>query len=223
MEGNLTDFQSSKTKFLNASVQKIDPETKTLTLKDGRVIQYDKLLLATGGRPFKPDFVEKAVDLDDKVTTYRTLNDYRKLKEVIEKSETVAVIGGGFLGSELVSQLIKKNVKVVQIFPEDGNLSLVLPHYLTKWTTKKLESEGVVVKAASIVQSLQKNGDKVDIQLAKEIVSVDHVVIATGLIPNTDLARISGLEIDSVLDGVVVNSEMEARTDIYAAGVPNLS
>ena len=64
------------------------------------------------------------------------------MNQLVKEGKSVAIVGGGFLGSELACALghaSKKNGgKVFQIFPESGNLHRVLPEYLSEWTTKKI-------------------------------------------------------------------------------------
>jgi programmed cell death 8 (apoptosis-inducing factor) len=65
-------------------------------------LSFDKCLLATGGRPKNlPTFTEAPANLQEKVSLYRTIPDYQRLDELVGKVESVLVVGGGFLGSEL--------------------------------------------------------------------------------------------------------------------------
>jgi programmed cell death 8 (apoptosis-inducing factor) len=216
---------SSKVMFLsNTRVEELDAEKQVLYFSKGAV-QYGKVLIATGGTPRIPQFMKDLPkSLSQKMTTFRGINDFKALEKVVSSSKTIAVIGGGFLGSEIVAALAHKakssGSKVVQIFPEDGNLSLVLPNYLTKWTTAKLSEEGVIVKANSQVIKVEEQEGKVQLYLkgAEEPVVADHVVVAVGLKPNTDVAEHSDLEIDPIRDGIVVNAELEARSNVFAAG-----
>lgn len=97
----------------------------------------------------------------------------------------------------------------------------VFPGYLTKWTTSRVRKIGVDVKDKSTVKSVStdKETGKAVIHLGNdETLSVDHVIVAIGIEPRIDLAKEAGLEIDEKRSGVVVNAELEARTDVYAAG-----
>lgn len=97
----------------------------------------------------------------------------------------------------------------------------VFPGYLTKWTTSRVRKIGVDVKDNSTVKSVStdKETGKTVIHLGNdETLSVDHVIVAIGIEPRVDLARDAGLEIDENRSGVVVNAELEARRDVFAAG-----
>lgn len=99
-------------------------------------------------------------------------------------------------------------------------MSLVFPRYLTRWTTSRLENEGVSVKPNSSIDAISKSQDgKLNIKLKSgENVEADHIVLAVGLHPNIDMAEKAGLEIDEKRNGIVVNAELEARTNVFAAG-----
>jgi programmed cell death 8 (apoptosis-inducing factor) len=78
---------------------------------------------------------------------------------------------------------------------------------------------GVDVKENSSVKSVSENDGKTIISLENgDTLTVDHVIVAVGIEPNVDLAKKAGLEIDEKRAGVVVNAELEARRDVYAAG-----
>lgn len=107
-------------------VVSLDPDSQVASLDDGRKIKYGKCLIATGGKP-------KSLDVfsglnGNVVSTFRSVADYLSLEKRLENLKSVAVIGGGFLGTELacaLSSKAKKAVQVTQIFPEHGPLARV--------------------------------------------------------------------------------------------------
>ncbi|KAI8149749.1 apoptosis-inducing factor, mitochondrion-associated, C-term-domain-containing protein [Fennellomyces sp. T-0311] len=216
-----SDLQSSKIKLLlNKPVTKLNVEDHTVTLADGSVIYYNKVLLATGG---EPKSLPIQTGKSDKITTFRTIDDFKKLDQIAKNGARIAVVGGGFLGSELAVALAKRAEKeklnVTQVFPEEGNMANVFPSYLTKWTTTRVRKLGVDVQTDSAIKSIKTDEDKVVLDLGNDKqLAVDHVVVAIGIEPRVDLARAAGLEIDEKRAGVVVNAELEARTDVFAAG-----
>ncbi|KAF8934066.1 apoptosis-inducing factor, mitochondrion-associated, C-term-domain-containing protein [Dissophora ornata] len=205
-----------------AIVSDLNVAEQTITLNSGKTLKYGKVLLATGGVPKTLPVLKGAGE--DKVTTFRSVQDFKKLHALIKSTDKkIVIIGGGFLGSELavaVSHYGKeKNVSVTQIFPEDGNMGLVFPRYLSKWTTSQVEQEGVVVKSNSRVASTKAVGDQVELTLESgEKIVADHVVVAVGIEANVELAKKAGLELDETRGGVVVNAELQARHNVYCAG-----
>ncbi|KAI9013999.1 apoptosis-inducing factor, mitochondrion-associated, C-term-domain-containing protein [Phycomyces nitens] len=213
-----SDTPSEKIKLLNKRVAKLNVDKRTVTLDDGSEIYYNKVLLATGGTPKKFPGVQ-----DANVTSFRSIDDFKLLESKAKDGAHIAVVGGGFLGSELAVALAhraeKQNIKVTQVFPEEGNMANVFPTYLTKWTTSKVRDLGVDVKSNKAIKSINSSEDgKVVLDLGDEKLSVDHVVVAIGIEPRVDLARQAGLEIDEKRAGVVVNAELEARSGVFAAG-----
>lgn len=174
---------------------------KAVLLDDERIIKFDKCLIATGGRP-RPLPMSVPPECEEDVTTFRTvketvstdlkLKDFQRLEKVSQEAEEIIIIGGGFLGSELACSLAaggrSHKLKVTQVFPEKGMMGLVLPEYLSDWTTqhvkkggnfgKRLKIElGVAVKSQRLVQSVASGTTrKVALTLdSGERLEADHV------------------------------------------------
>ncbi|XP_041358113.1 apoptosis-inducing factor 1, mitochondrial-like [Gigantopelta aegis] len=205
-------------------VIKLDPSEKKVWLDNGSEITYDKCLIATGGKPRHLPVLDNAgEDVKKRTVLFRSIEDFQRLDLITERAKSVAIVGGGFLGSELACALgkkgKKKGIKVYQLFPENGNMGRVLPEYISNWTTKKVQSEGVDVIPNVKVESASYNRGKVDLGLSNgKSVSADVVVVAVGLEPNVELAKTSGLETDDVHGGYRVNAELEARSNVWVAG-----
>lgn len=216
--GGVSVIRGYKAVKLNVNEQKV-------LLDDGTEITFDKCLIATGSKPKTLDVFDRApAKVKERIFTYKTIKDFENLKERVEKAQNIAIVGNGFLGSELSCALShygqNKNLKVYQLFPEDGNMAKVLPSYLSSWTTKRIRDVGVdVMPQSQIISTESFEGNKVKLVLnnGKNII-VDFVIQAIGSEPNIELAKDAMLEIDKNLGGFVVNAELEARTNVYAAG-----
>lgn len=207
------------------TVVSVDPKAQVAYLADGTQIGYDKCLIATGGKPKSlPQLNNLPEDVKEKITFFRKIEDFRNLDEATKDAKSVAIFGGGFLGSELACALGHKSktnkMEVVQAYQEPGNMGKVLPEYLSEWTTDKVRSEGVTVLPNSKVSSVSKTEDgRLDVKLSTgSSIITDHMVVAVGVEPDLALAKASKLEVDPVHGGFKVNAELEARTNLYVAG-----
>ncbi|XP_071086856.1 apoptosis-inducing factor 1, mitochondrial-like [Haliotis cracherodii] len=205
-------------------VTKLDASKKKVWLDNGSEITFDKCLIATGGKPRNLPVLERAgKEVSRRTNLFRSISDFQHLDEATRKAKSVVVVGGGFLGSELACALGKRGkkngMKVYQVFPEAGNMGRVLPEYLSNWTTKKVQAEGVNVIANSLVNSAEFLKNEVVLGLNDgSKVSAEQVVVAVGLEPNVELAKTSGLELDESHGGFRVNAELEARSNVWVAG-----
>lgn len=206
------------------AVAQLDTQNHVAVLDDGRKIQYDKCLIATGGTPNQ---LQVFGNLDQRrVTTFRSIGDFFILEDLIKNGQvrSIAIVGGGFLGTELASSMAtlgkKIELKITQIFPEKGPLAKILPEYLSKWSVKMLASDGIKMCPESQITSAKVNNEgKVELTTDKESVVVDHVVVATGITPNTQLAKAAGLQIDENNGGLVANSRLEtSEKNVFVAG-----
>lgn len=214
--------------LLGNRVVDMNVHAKRLKLANGDVVKYDKCLLATGGTPRSIPLLNEADNaIKDKVKLYRSIKQFETLAATLGKEETksIAVIGGGFLGSELSVALAyagrNSGVTVTQVYPEDGNMAKVLPAYLSKWSTEKVRKEGVTVVPNVRLVGAKKaaEGAGVELELSSgQTLSADEVVVAVGIEPSIELAKKARLEIDPVKGGILVNAELEARTDLWVAG-----
>lgn len=216
--GGVSVIRGYKVTSLNVNEQKI-------TLDDGTEITYDKCLVATGSVPKTLDVFDSASPkVKEKIFTYKSIKDFETIKNHTDKSKSIAIVGNGFLGSELACALSHygkdKNLKVYQLFPESGNMAKVLPKYLSEWTTKRIQEVGVDVIPESQITSVEIfNGNQLKLGLSNgNNVIVDFVIQSIGSEPNVDLAKKAALEVDNKLGGYVVNAELEARSNLYAAG-----
>ncbi|SPP79296.1 putative apoptosis-inducing factor 1, mitochondrial isoform X2 [Drosophila guanche] len=207
------------------AVKKVDAQSRTVTLNDGYKITYNECLIATGCAPKNlPMFRDAAPNVREKVMVYRTPDDFDRLRRYATEKRTIAIVGNGFIGSELACSLAhysKENGggKVYQIFQEGGNMSKVLPNYLSRWTMSKMKNQGVCVIPNASIKSATRDEESLKLELNNGMTLLsDIVVICVGCSPNTNLASPSKLEVDRSLGGFVVNAELEARRNLYVAG-----
>ncbi|CAH1993946.1 unnamed protein product [Acanthoscelides obtectus] len=207
-------------------VIEVDVIAKKAILEDGYAIHYDKCLLATGATPRLSPIFEVAVadeKIAEKVKLFRNIYDFEECMEAYNQSKTIAIVGGGFLGSELACAMARRDKKktktIYQLFREGGNMGKILPEYLSYWTTEKVKAEGVTVMPKTEVIGVKNDGKGLELELSNnKKLHVDFVLVAIGVEPNTELAEKSDLEVDPELGGYLVNTELQARSDLYIAG-----
>jgi NADPH-dependent 2,4-dienoyl-CoA reductase/sulfur reductase-like enzyme len=178
---------------------------------NGEVYGYGKLLLATGGSPRRLPFG------GEEIIYFRTLADYRRLREHSGKHKHFGVIGGGFTGSEIAAALAMNGEKATMLFPEDGIGARVYPREITQYLNSYFREKGVEVLPNTSVKDMKKLGDSFQlITDTGEVLPADVVIAGIGLLPNIDLAKSAGLQVGN---GIVVDEQLRtSHPDIYAAG-----
>jgi len=189
----------------------IDPRKRQVTDDQGALYTYGKLLLATGGRPRRLPFGH------GQILYYRTWADYQRLRELTKKGRKFAVIGAGFIGSEIAAALAMNRKKVVLIFPGKEIGSRMFPKDLAKAVSAVYRKRGVQLLSGEEVADVEARGRQsvVTTKKHREIV-VDGVVAGLGIEPNVELAKAMGLKIK---DGILVDEFLRtSHPQIYAAG-----
>src|ERR671921_253844 len=106
---------------LGLRAQVLEPRNRRLTDERGEVYTFEKLLLATGGRPRRLPFGE------DHIIYFRTLDDYHKLRALTQQGRRFAVVGGGFIGSEIAAGLAMNGKEGVVVFPKEAIGAQAIP------------------------------------------------------------------------------------------------
>ena len=185
----------------------LDLGAGTATDDTGEEYAWEKLLLATGAKP-------RQIPGAEGVIWFRTLDDYRRLRSIAGDGAHVAVIGGGFIGSELAAGLIGNGCRVTMLFPEPGIGHRLFPTGLSASVTDYYREKGVEILAGETVDAA--SGDRVTTGSGRTI-EADAVVAGLGVIPDTELAEAAGLQVE---DGIVVDEygRVPGHENVFAAG-----
>jgi NADPH-dependent 2,4-dienoyl-CoA reductase/sulfur reductase-like enzyme len=196
--------------MLNSRVTAINSD-RSVTLDSGSKLTYDKLLLATGGRVIKLPFD------DGNIIYYRTYDDYKKLRGISDKKESFAIIGGGFIGSEIAAALAMNGKKVTMIFPESYIGEKIFPKQLAEFVTAYYKEKGVELITGDTVKEINTKNAKTELTTQKGMkITADAVVGGIGIKPDTGLAETAGIRIDN---GILVDEFLRTnKPDVYAAG-----
>jgi len=205
---------------LSKKAVKADFAEKTVTLEDGEKISYEKLLLATGGKPFVPKIEGQE---KEGVFTFTTMAEAQRLAKRIDEnqSKSAVVIGAGLIGISVTEALVKRGLKVTVVELQEKILSLLLDSKASEIVEAVIKKAGVNFATGQSVQKIVGKPDNENVVggvvLTKgEHVPCDVVVVAIGVIPRTEL--VAGTEI-KINRGIVVDNFMQTNVpDVYASG-----
>ena len=200
-------------------VTAVDLQKKTLQVKDrvsGEETEdhYDKLMVTTGSWPVIPNL--PGID-DPNVYLCKNYNHAQKLFEVAQNAQKVVVIGGGYIGVELVEAYSKQGKQVTLI---DGNDRLLSKYYDAKYTdivTKDFEDHQVTLALGELVAGFEPADQGVVVKTDRGSYDADIAILCIGFRPNTSLFK-DQLEFNA--DGSIkTNAYMQTSDpDVYGAG-----
>ncbi len=188
----------------------LDTRAKRVTLSDGRVLTFDRLLLATGADPVRLEMPGSTLP---HVHYLRTLGDSRKIVDAASNARRVVVMGASFIGLEVAAALRTRGLEVHVVAPEAQPLERILGSELGAFVRSLHEAHGVVFHLEQTATSIEAGS--VTLKNGEQIAS-DLVVIGVGVKPAVALAQAAGMAMDR---GVVVNEYLESSVpDIFVAG-----
>lgn len=196
------------------TVTAIDPAGHTVATEGGESIGYSKLLLATGAEPRHLDL--PGGDLEG-IVELRTIEDSRALGAQLEEGRRIAVIGAGWIGSEVAASARQKGCEVTMIAPEAVPLERVLGTELGSFYRDVHASEGVTFLGETGVTGFTGSGTVATVLTDRhEGIPVDLVVVGVGVSPRTGLAEGAGIATDN---GILTDAALATDApDVYAAG-----
>lgn len=200
--------------LLNKIVEKLDTNNSKVKLDDGVEIGYEKLLIATGSRPFIPPVTGK---FKQGVLALRTLRDLEYINNYLNTKNNITIIGGGLLGLEAAWALkqLGKEVNIVEFSP------YLLPRQVDEELSRKLEEklveEGFNLYLNATAEEILGENIASGIKLNNgEEIKTDAVLFSVGIRPNLDLIRDTNIEFSK---GILVDNNLKTNIDnIYAAG-----
>ena len=193
---------------------RLDAAAKTVTTAPGRVVAYDKLVLATGSRPFVPPV--SGLWLPG-VCAFRTIADLDLMRDAARNGGHAVVVGGGLLGLEAAMGLKKRGMTVTVIHLVPTLMERQLDEAAGLLLQRDLERTGLTILTRAQTEALTGDNRVKAVHLAdgREL-RADLVVFAVGVKPNIDLARDAGLDVNR---GIAVDDFMRTSDhDIFAVG-----
>jgi NADPH-dependent 2,4-dienoyl-CoA reductase/sulfur reductase-like enzyme len=196
---------------LGRRIVSLDTAERKAVDDQGGEYGYERLLLATGGRPRRLPF-------GDDVIYFRTIDDYRRLRALAREGANVIVIGAGFIGSELAAALAMNGCHASLVFSGSAICERLFPAELAAYVTGYYHEQGVDVLPNESVAGIERDGDVIGVTLESgRRLEGQGVVAGLGIEPVEDLAAAAGLKVG---DGIAVDGygRVSGADDVFAAG-----
>jgi len=199
-------------------VSAINRETKKVETADSRdgskkTFEYTKLILAQGGRPIQPDLKGSNAE---HVFSLWTLEDMDKIDNHLKNKnpKTAVVVGGGFIGLEMVEALVKRGLEV-NVVEKMQHVMSIMEAETAGFITRELRSYSVGIHTNTAVTKINTNSVELD---NGKTLDADMVILSIGVRPTLQLAKDAGLAIGEA-GGLLVNEMLQTSDpDIFAAG-----
>jgi 3-phenylpropionate/trans-cinnamate dioxygenase ferredoxin reductase subunit len=190
-------------------VEAIDRSTRKLSLRDGSLLAYDKLVLATGGRARPLSLPELEGARPENLFSLRSIFDVEAMRGKFVPGNRLVIIGGGYVGLEVAAVAVQLGLRVTLLEAAPRLLSRVTGPEVSSFIEQLHRERGVEFRLSCEVRGLeldearrQVRGVSLACHGVPERLEADLVLVGIGLIPNTELASEAGLAVDN---GIVVD------------------
>ena len=199
--------------LLGTSVLSVDPLQKELQLDTGETVTYDKLLIASGGRPRK-------LEVDGHnlkgIHYLRNIDDVDAIKAQMSTSKNMVIVGGGYIGLEVASVAIKKGLTVSVLEMENRILERVTTEEMSAFYNELHSDQGVNIFTSTQAKAFKGSEAVERVVCDDQEIPADLVIVGIGILPNTEIAETAGLETNN---GIVVDEHCRTSNEhIFAAG-----
>ncbi|MCH7741322.1 MAG: FAD-dependent oxidoreductase [Proteobacteria bacterium] len=195
------------------TVTGIDRENKSVTTSGGDTISYEKLLIATGGRPRKLTIEGSHLP---GIYYLRTIADVDDISAAMKSATSVCIVGGGYIGLEVASVAVVSGLRVNVLEMEARVLQRVTTPEMSQFYHDLHTGRGVNIHVNTACSGFEGDGHVERVICGETSIEADLVIIGIGIIPNIELALEAGLTCDN---GIVVDDHCRTSDpDIFAAG-----
>lgn len=209
----LDDDFSRYVERMQGEVEQLDTHQRKLRFADGAILQYDKLLIATGGIPQRPEFDGKALF---GVHVLRSIEQAATLLEEVDKTQRLVIIGNSFIGMELASALRSRDINVQIITRDPLPFRKPFGEELARFFRDLHEENGVKFTEGEVASLAGEAGKVTGVRLKDgTLVDADIVLLATGVAPGTGFIHDLPLRDDGSL---TANDHLEVANHVWAAG-----
>ena len=200
--------------YLGLSAEKLEIDNQKVYLSDNSVLEFDKLVFATGSRVRNLDFPGSELK---SIFYLRDLDDAEAIKKDLETSENLVIIGAGYIGLEAAAIAAKKNKKVTIIEMADRVMNRTVDPQISEYYLNLHESYGVKFHFNTSLETINEVSNSLEVVCSDGTeVKADSVLIGAGVVPNIELAEEAGINCDN---GIIVNEFGQTNfKNIYACG-----
>ncbi len=197
--------------MLGETVTSIIPNESVLTLQSGQKIPYDKLLIATGSRPFIPPM--NGLENVKNQFTFMKYDDAKAVKKSLKPDSKVLIIGAGLIGLKAAEGIYNTTNDITVVDLADRILPSILDIEGSAMVQKHLESKGINFLLNDSVAQFTSNTATLKSGVT---LSFDILIIAVGVRPNIELAKECGINVNR---GILIDETCRtSAVNIYAAG-----
>ena len=200
--------------YLGLSAEKLEIDNQKVYLSDNSVLEFDKLVFATGSRVRLLDFPGSELK---SIFYLRDLDDAEAIKKDLETSENLVIIGAGYIGLEAAAIAAKKNKKVTIIEMADRVMNRTVDPQISEYYLNLHESYGIKFHFNTSLETINEVSNSLEVVCSDGTeVKADSVLIGAGVVPNIELAEEAGINCDN---GIIVNEFGQTNfKNIYACG-----
>ncbi len=204
-----------------SEVLEINPQSKSVTVLNHQtgeryIESYDQLIISTGAKAIVPPIV--GIEEADNVFTLRNIPDMDQIKAYIAENQiaTATVVGGGFIGLEMMENLVELGIQV-QLIEMDPQVMPTIDIEMAQLIHSQMNIHGVNLILNDGLKEFRQNGRELLLTSGKTI-QTDMTILSIGVLPENTLAKVAGLEL-GYKGGIKVNQQLQtSQPDIYAIG-----
>lgn len=201
--------------LLGVCAQSIDLQKREAVFSDGNVLRFEKLLIASGGTPVRPEITSSLAMTEQNIFYYQNLNDAEKIKKRLFNLRRVAVLGASFAAFELVELFRQFDIEV-DMFVRRQFLGGIIDEELEDYIKNILQDKKVNLKLGSSINNIEEKENKVIISCGDDKFEYDGVAITVGLKRNIGIFKNAGI---NCANGVLTDEYLKTNHDgAYAAG-----
>lgn len=204
-----------------SEVLEINPQSKSVTVLNHQtgeryVESYDQLIISTGAKAIVPPIV--GIEEADNVFRLRNIPDMDQIKAYIAENQiaTATVVGGGFIGLEMMENLVELGIQV-QLIEMAPQVMPTIDIEMAQLIHSQMNIHGVNLILNDGLKEFRQNGRELLLTSGKTL-QTDMTILSIGVLPENTLAKVAGLEL-GYKGGIKVNQQLQtSQPDIYAIG-----